>query len=58
MILCGIPIYETDKERIAQVQEYEMQVSLVFSSHHGGQWSTSVEFQSSSEQARKAINLY
>lgn len=44
MILCGIPIYETDKERIAQVQEYEMQVSLAFSSYDGGQWSTSVEF--------------
>lgn len=56
--LCGIAISITDKERIAQVEEHEIQVSLAFSSYHGGQQSTSVEPQSSARQARKNINLY
>ena len=58
IILCGNPIHKTDEEGIAQVEEYEVLVSLAFSSYHCGQRSTSVESQISMEQARKIINLY
>lgn len=60
MTSCRIPLYKKDKERISQVEEYGVhrEVSLGFSSDHGGPQSTSGEFQSSPEHAEKPIDLY